>query len=282
MPKNVFTKAVQELSSNINYSQPELFKSYLSRNGLNSVSINTAQYLSIQSFSDLNPELKKNNLMIFRLGSRQKTKGTYFALAKVLNDWNDYFLFDQTIFNPLTKKIKHIDWNSEPFISFTIIPKLTETSFVNLALSTGVLEEALNLDSNSVSIPATGRGNYTFNVKPSSKLNADWLHYSGQVEIDSIFSGTRNGVEHLFIIEAKSGKFPDSLAKHKLMYPVLSVINQIPQNIKITPVYLRVDDNTKNIDFYIAECKSFSKNDDLYIDSILVERTISYTVPKTP
>ena len=39
---------------------------------------NTVHYISIQEYSQLAPELKANNIMVFRLGSRKHEKGTFF------------------------------------------------------------------------------------------------------------------------------------------------------------------------------------------------------------
>ncbi len=267
---SIFDNAINSMNGNKGeYREPESFLQYVSNNGIKAK--NTAQHISIQSYSQLAPELKSNNIMVFRLGSRQNEKGTFFSLIKSYSNLRDYFLFDDSTFKDATETELNIAWESDNFVSFSIIPSLTETSHVNLSLVSGVLEKALSLDQNSITVPATGRGNYTFEVKPRKGTNISWLHNSGQVEIDSIFSGTRNGVKHLFVIEAKSGKFPDSLAKHKLMYPVSSIAPKVSQEYIITPVYIRIEEDINSIKFYISECESFNPTDELFIDSLVAK-----------
>jgi len=254
---NIFELAINELKKeNIQFREPEMFQRYIKNNNLKAKG--TASYISVQSFSDLNPELKENNLMVFRLGSRKGETGTYFSIVKIQNSWDDYFLFDESIFKNCSQITKTIDWSNEHYLSFNVIPKLTETSHVNLSLTAGILEESLYLDSNSISIPATGRGNYSFNVKPHSSLDATWKHNAGQVEIDSVFAGKRNGKKYLIIVEAKSGKYPDSLAKHKLMYPILAISAQVPSDYEIMPVYIRAHETKESITFYISECDAIN------------------------
>lgn len=52
-------------------------------------------------------------------------------------------------------------------------------------------------------------------------------HYKGQVEIDALFVGRRNRQETLFVIEAKTSNNFQSLAKHKLVYPVLALSSNV-------------------------------------------------------
>jgi hypothetical protein len=188
------------------------------------------------------------------LGSRKSEKGTYFALASTKNGWQDYFLFNQEVFADSPGQEIQIDWCDERFYSFSVIPTLTETSYVNLALAAGVFEKALDLESNSIAIPATGRGSYSFKVRPHSHLGAVWEHLSGQVEIDSLFVGSQRGQKTLFIVEAKVGKYATSLAKHKLMYPWLAIEKGISADYRIVPLYLLIDEDSERIRFSIAEC----------------------------
>jgi hypothetical protein len=218
--------------------------------------------------------------MVFRLGANKQTKGTSFALMKTDNDFHDFFLFDEVIFQDIDPITLELDWKDEKYISFSTIAKLTETSFVNLALASKVLEKALSLDTNTISIPVTGRGNYTFQVKPKEQKDIIWKHTTGQVEIDSIFVGNKNGEKHLFIVEAKSGKFPSSLAKHKLMYPIYAIIPNVPKDYKITPVYMNVKETQEFITFYIAECNSFRTTQKLSIDSIEVKNASIIQIKK--
>ncbi len=275
----VFKKAIETMSGGGgDYRNPEMFQRYASCCG-QTVSV-TARYISIQSYSQLDPELKANQIMVFRLGSRPGENGTYFSLAKTKNGWNDYFLFDDVLFGGCATTSVTVDWRRDRFLPFSIIPSLTETSHVNFALVSGVLEQALRLDGNSISIPATGRGSYTFKVKPNTGLDAVWDHNSGQVEIDSLFVGEREGKKHLFVVEAKSGRYPDSLPKHKLVYPILSIISQVPSDYQIVPVYMRVQEDSESIIFYVAECRVPDRIDRLFVNELTSERVCAIRVVK--
>lgn len=64
----------------------------------------------------------------------------------------------------------------------------------------------------------------------------------------------RKGKDTLFIIEAKSAGIHKSLAKHKLVYPLLGIAERVPENISIVPVYLKVINLKDGIHYHIAEC----------------------------
>ena len=64
----------------------------------------------------------------------------------------------------------------------------------------------------------------------------------------------RNGKECLFVMEAKTSNDLESLAKHKLFYPLLSIAPQLPEGMEIVPVYLRAVRNIDSIEFNVAEC----------------------------
>ncbi|MGB0468787.1 MAG: DUF6997 domain-containing protein [Pontibacterium sp.] len=265
----IFTNAINKAKSNVDGELvPLLFQKYVKDE---SVSVKgTAQHISVQTYKDLNSELKTEKYMVFRLGSRKREKGTFFSLAKVVNDWTDYFLFDSEIFKSSVKSDIEIDWESEIYLPFKLIPKLTETSHVNLALASGVLEEALGFDKGAVSVPATGRGSYTFSVKPHSKLNLVWEHTSGQVEIDSVIVASRHGKKHILVIEAKSGRYPDSLAKHKIVYPLLALLPQIPEEYTVTPIYMRIEETKEATTFYIAECCPVNRRASMAVNELRV------------
>jgi hypothetical protein len=81
------------------------------------------------------------------------------------------------------------------FAAFKYLPRLTESSVVNLALASGILGEALNLDDPRCPIiPATAQSTFTFDVKAYEDTPA-WSHHRGQIEIDSVFFSKRNGIE---------------------------------------------------------------------------------------
>jgi hypothetical protein len=130
--------------------------------------------------------------------------------------------------------------NRERLLSFHLLPTLSETSLVNLSLASGVLSDALELDEmGSLMPPATGRSTFTFDVRPQSVIDDTYEHRTGQVEIDTLFAEKRNGETVLFVIEAKTGQARSTLAKHKLVYPILALADSVPSDIDIVPLYIR-------------------------------------------
>lgn len=236
------------------FHPPMPFQTYLAEAGITAA--DTARYISVQSLSDLNPDLRAAGIMVFRLGILPSTRHTQFALAKALSGWSDYFFQDQDLFAHVAPKQFCSLSDSETLRAFSLLPKFTETSFVNLALGSGLLGHALSLDSASLpSVPATGQGTYSFNFTPHAKIpSGEWHHSAGQVEIDAVFLGTRSGQQSVFVIEAKAGP-ASSLAKHKLAYPVWALRTTLPASIPVIGVYLRCYRAEDEFHFLVAECE---------------------------
>lgn len=138
---------------------------------------------------------------------------------------------------------------------FDILPKSTETSLVNVAVASGMLSAALQIDveSNPI-INATAQGTYTFIVRPHQHLDALWLHNAGQVEIDGAFVAKRNGIETIFVVEAKVSSSFDSISKHKIAYPILAIETKLTNRTPVVGVYVRVLRRPSGLEFYVAEC----------------------------
>lgn len=250
---DIFSEALRNMSDpEGRWRNPESFQGYASRLGIEAKS--TARHISIQSINELAPELRDKSTMVFRLGSPSGSRHTNFALAKAVSGWNDYFLFDRELFESVDEQTVSVNWKENDLIPFTVISKLTETSHVNLALVSGVFESALGLSLSGVSIPATGRSAHTFDVFPNNQLPVSWMHESGQVEIDSLFVAKRNDKKVLCVVESKSGGFPGSLAKHKLVYPILTIAPYLSKEIEIVPIYLRVQEQSGSLTYYVTEC----------------------------
>lgn len=236
------------------YRKPQSFKAYLAENGLGTQPV--AQNISIDSISRLNQELRDSGVMVFRLGSEQEKTNTRFALAKSQkSDLSDYFLIDQQLFSrckpqPFVPKVSR-----QLLLGFKLLPRFTETSLINLAVYSGLLSHALELDESTVpSAPVTGQSTYTFDVKPRSMKPLKWKHYQGQVEVDAVLCGQRQGRPVAIIVEAKSSQKFDSLAHHKLLYPYWALKPNIPENMETSLVYLRTLSKEDGYHFYIAEC----------------------------
>ena len=231
---------------------PMSFRGYLRQHNLPNK--DTATAISVDSLSKLSKDLVEANAMVFRLGNNSGTNHTAFALARNRAGWSDFFLEDHHLFSSLNVRAV-VTANSEQDLSaFRFLPKLTEPSLVNLALASGLLGEALNLDEPMVPIvPATGQSTFPFDVRPFEE-GPNWTHRQGQVEIDSLFFARRNGEQLVFVVEAKRSNAFDSLAKHKLVYPYLALRSSLPTNTPIIPVYLRAVRNGDFWDFFVCEC----------------------------
>lgn len=256
-------------------SPPKVFQEYLAEQGLSN-NKRTAQYISVQSLKTLNPELKANNCMVFRLGAEQSSKYTSFSLVKLNKDWSDFFLIDADLFSAIPLEIFLPSASVRSLFAFQLLPSLTEASLVNLALASGLLAKALEINAtNELLIPATGSSTFTFDFKPISSSDTLLKHVNGQVEIDALFVGQRDGKECLFLVEAKSGNSFDSLSKHKLLYPLLALRQSIPSYMEIVPVYLRTIRNGNAIEFNIAECQLPVGG---AVDQLIAKRAVRYSL----
>ena len=255
MDAPIFALALTEmgaLSSNV-YG-PSSFRSYVTRAG--GQARNTASCISVDSLGQLARELFDAGVMVFRLGSPNGERYTHFALARTIAGWSDYFFIDEEIFasNP-SKTFCHIR-DREVLRVFSLLPKFTETSSVNLAFASGLFPFALSLDETDLPlVPATGQGTYSFPVTPNRKFEVTWQHVRGQLEIDGVFIAIRGGRKTLFVVEAKASNGLKSLAKHKLAYPMLALRATLEADYDVVGIYLRTIRRSDQIIFYLAECQ---------------------------
>lgn len=261
---DILSNALLEMErSGVPIFGPVSFQKYLAAADVNNR--DTAQYISVDSLRRLDPLLRRANTMVFRLGSPDGERNTHFALAKCVEAWTDYFLIDEQIFGSLATEAFIPPVSLRRLFAFTLLPAFTETSLVNLAMASGLLVHALKLEKDkSTLIPATGQGTYSFNVKPHAALKANWTHSRGQIQIDGVFIARRLGKETVFVVEAKAGSDLDSLAKHKVAYPllVLALRPKVPEYLQITGVYMRAICKSDGIHFYIAECRFEPENEE--------------------
>lgn len=275
----MFDRAIKEIESTGKIvGGPRSFQEYAA--GANSGNKRTAQYISINSFNDLTSELKSSGYMVFRLGSPKGSRHTEFALAKAVESWSDYFFIDTDIFPTHELEVFLPSTSTCGLFPYQLLTTLTETSLVNLAMASGLLTKALDIEQdNNQIIPATGQSTFTFDFQPTSHCSHVLTHNQGQVEIDALFVGKRKGKECLFVIEAKSGKRFDSLAKHKLLYPILTLQNNIPAFMEVIPVYLRTIKKEDHIEFNIAEC-SIPRNNGIFwaLNELKIEKITRYSL----
>lgn len=214
--------------------------------------INAPLAISIDSYEKLHQSCKEHDTMVLRLG--RNGIGTQFALVRIKGRLNDFFLIDSEIF---TKggEIFEPDFKEEQILAYKFLPNLTETSLVNLGFTSGLISYALGVDIvTPIYPPATCNSTFTFEFQPHSKIETTVVHNQGQVEIDAMFVEKRDGKNTLFVLEAKSGNTHKSLSKHKLLYPVLGIAQNVPEEIEIVPVYLKVNKTQKGIHFNVVEC----------------------------
>jgi hypothetical protein len=232
---------------------PVSFQSYLELHGL--PARRTAEAISVDALDKLSLELRNHHVMVFRLGRGDSASTTQFALARSKSDFRDFFLDDNQLKENITPESFVPLCSFRNLFSFQLMPALTETSLVNLALASGLLGSALNLDEPAdAAIPATGQSTFSFHVKPFRDSDIRWRHECGQVEIDAIFAARRAGKDVLFVVEAKVSNRLKTLAKHKLVYPVLSIQPHLPPSLPIVPVYLRIVRTARHLNFFVTEC----------------------------
>lgn len=235
---------------------PAPFSEYLRRNGLPLV--DTAQTISVDSVDRLAGSLRERQTMVLRLGSPEGSAGTQFALISTPGRLADFFLLDEQIFTPEPPLTYVPEASLRSLYPYYIMPALTETSLVNLAFASGLLAHALRLEGpGALPAPATGSSTYSFRFRPHAEMAQVLEHVRGQVEVDALFAGRRDGQDCLFIVEAKTGRSGASLAKHKLVYPVLAVATsgRLPAHMQIVPVYLRMVEFEREIQYHVVECR---------------------------
>lgn len=251
---------------------PTSFRDYVERNDLEA-GPRTPRYISVDALADLTTELREAGVMVLRAGSAPDGTGTAFVLVDGPGGLADFFLRDEAIFADRPVE-RFSSTDDDRLVSFRLLSTLSETSLVNLGLAAGVLAEALELDtSGALAPPATGRSTYTFPVRPHSSLRETIIHRNGQVEIDTLFAERRDGRRTLFVVEAKTGPRA-SLAKHKLVYPILALADEVPPEIPLVPVYLRCRQAGGTITFDVAECRLPDPRESLPgIDELAVARS---------
>jgi len=268
---HTFSPALKEMSERHSwFRDPESFVDYLERYSLTKKA--TAAFISVDSIKMLDRELRDARVMVFRLGHEIGGRTTHFALAKSQEpDLSDFFFLDEQIFKNRRAELFIPSVSYQKLFSFKILPYFSETSFINLAVSSGLLGHALDLDvSNEITAPATGRTTFSFDVRPRSSNKKKWRHNQGQVEIDAILTGKRRGKPVLVIVEGKASKGFDSLAKHKLIYPYLSLLHKIPRYMDIILGYIRIINRQDGFHFFVAECKM--PQTDYAIDQLMIKK----------
>lgn len=249
----IFAPALRDMEASGSwYRGPESFVSYLDRHAQPKRDVASA--ISIDSIAQLDPELREARVMVFRLGIDPGGRNAQFALAQAQQpDMSDYFLLDDLLFANIEPSLFIPLVTHQALFAFSLIPNFTETSLVNLAVFSGLLGHALGLDpSPPMSAPATGQSTYTFTFGPRATTPPMWEHRNGQVEVDAVLTGQRQGVPVAVIVESKAKRGLGSLAKHKLLYPYLALRQTIPDYMPVLMVYMRATREGDGFHFRIA------------------------------
>lgn len=244
---------------------PQSFIGYLESNDFNRNQYRTATELSIDTRAKLSNQLDEQETMVLRLGRAPDGPGTQFALVHVPGRLDDFFINEHE-FNLDDREVLDYSSGGDQMLSlshnardmlevYRALPTFSETSYVNFALSTGILSRALSLDTEQIgTAPTTVASTFEFEFEPHPDRPTVVHHNDGQIEIDALVMGRRNGERVLLVIEAKSGK-SRSLAKHKLGYPALAADKSLSLDFdRIIPVYLRAQSVGDRIQYSIYEC----------------------------
>lgn len=250
--RNLFGPALKDLPDRSVFG-PVTFREYLAKHDLPSK--DTASTISVDSLEKLPTELRDSDTMILRLGSPKGKRQTEFVLVRLSDGLEDFFLLNERVFlgSEVEPFLPTVSWRQ--LYSFQILNRLSEAALLNLALASGLMNRALELD-DGTAIPAaaTGQSTFTFHFRPHDLIDVELAHNAGQVEIDALFVARRGGRESLFVIEAKVGSKIKSIAKHKLFYPVLALSCQTPADMPIVPVYMHVTRADDGLHYHITEC----------------------------
>jgi hypothetical protein len=260
---NIFDLALTRLDqSGQDFYGPVDFSTYKREVGFGGA--DTAASVSINAFEKGFPQnLKSAGVMVLRLGSDPVGKGgtTQFILNRVRTDWNDFFLFDRDLLGQLEPRFFLPNVSERSLFPFRLLPRMVESSFVNLGLASGLVQEFLGIQIDQQNVPATGQSTFTFDFLVHSDSVRSFHHHKGQVEIDSLICGRRADRECLFVIEAKHSReirdlSDSSLPKHKLIYPLAAIASRsdVGSHITLVPVYMRTWYSKAGLNFLIAEC----------------------------
>ena len=180
---------------------PEIFKIGCRRHNLRG---DTASNISVDRTRTLSKELRDADTMVLRLGTghgSDDARGqTAFALVRHESGSLDpFFLIDEQIFTGRTETFIS-DRPMRALFPFGLLPKPSETFLLTLAHASGLMADALGCDDSSIHmIPATGHGTYSFAFTVGHASPHTLEHRDGQLEIDSVCIGIRDGRNHVIV-----------------------------------------------------------------------------------
>lgn len=251
-PDGFFSRALDRLKgSGLPWTEPIPFQAYAAEGGFKG--LRAPNHISVQHYRDLAPELRKAGVMVFRVGGEGRE--TSFRLVQARGSLEEaFFLSDAACFDA-SRPERH--WTSPEILEpFRLMKGLEESGALNLALASGLLGRALDLDDGFPRVaPSRSASTFTFDFRPQAPDDEAFHHQNGQVEIDAVFLARRKGRLKLVVAEAKHGPPGPGLAKHKLAYPFYALLTRsLPEGAEILPVYVRSWQKDARIHFGICEC----------------------------
>lgn len=260
--KSVFAPGLEaHLASGNPVSPARSFREYAEEHGLDAQ--RTASYISVSHWGELPQMLQAADTMVLRLGGPGPTR---FSLVTV-SDVTRFFVPEP---DPALNTETFLPRMSlRALFSYAVLGSVSEQTLITLASTSGLLSHALGLDPDDpLEAPATGAITATFAFRPDPEADTVLHHVGGQVEVDAVFVGRRDGRDVVFVIEAKGRK--PRLAKHKLVYPILSLRENVPEDMEVIPIYLRAfrDRSRPRFIFEISEGAFAGKDDPPYLTAI--------------
>ncbi len=253
---SVFDAAISELKPDkLSHFGPISFSEYRKEQGVVS-SKNTASYISGDSLDLLDPALRQAGCMVLRLGRASKTGSTQFAVARVPGESpKSFFLEDRELFDEQPIRTFVPEAKLKDLFPYNLFSRWNERAATQLGFVTGLFAEALELDDSGLGlVPVGGNSVYTFSYFVDDSYRVSLTHDSGQVEVDGLFVAKRGGKDIVFVMEAKLGRAFSSVAKHKLVYPVLGILPKVPADFEVVPVYVRIQQVGSLLTYNVAEC----------------------------
>jgi hypothetical protein len=244
---------------------PRSFTSYLREIGRDPSKFRTATELSVDTRPQLPTPLADQDAMLLQLGRATDGPGTQFALVRVPDRLDDFFI-DEREYRPDDRET--LDYTTGGDDTHDLgeevrdmldlsrsLPTFSERGFVHFALSTGLVSRALELDPARIgTAPATVASSFEFEFAPHPDRPTVLQYNDGQLELDTLVLTRRNGERVLLVVQAKCGG-RQAVAKHVVGYPALAAETSLSVDVdRVVPVYLRARPVKRGVRYSIYEC----------------------------
>ena len=243
---------------------PKSFTDYLRETGREPSQHRATAELAVDTRSQLPDRLAERDTMVLHLGRATDGPGPQFALVSVPDRLDEFFLDEREFYadsretldyTPSGEDYGALGRDVQDMLDLSrSLPTFSETGFVNLALSTGLLSRALGLDTERVTVaPATVASSFGFEFEPHPDRPTPLRYNDGQLQLDTLVVTRRDGERVLLVIEARCGGRVE-LAKHTVGYPALAAASLSLDVDRTVPVYLRARPAKGGVRYSIYEC----------------------------